>query len=265
MNIAAKTDALAVEGVAKLSVRDISRRFESRGKIVEALKGVSFDVPSGGFYSIIGHSGCGKSTLLNIVAGLDQANSGVVAVDGVVRRSPGPDRGMVFQSYTLFPWLSVIENVAFGLRMSGMGKKERREAALHYVDLVKLSAFIDSYPKELSGGMRQRVALARALANKPAVLLMDEPFGALDSETREQMQELLLNVRDKEFMTVLFITHDIEEAILLSETIGIMAARPGRVAHEFKIELPYPRDADTKISDAFVHNKRRLIEVFKSV
>ena len=261
------TDTLlsATTGFPKLSVRAVSRQFVARGKIVEALSHVSFDVSSGGFYSIIGHSGCGKSTLLNIVAGLDHATSGEIIVDGVRREDPGPDRGMVFQSYTLFPWLSVIENVAFGLRMRGKGKKERREAAQHYIELVKLSAFVDAYPKELSGGMRQRVALARALANKPAVLLMDEPFGALDSETREQMQELLLAIRAREFMTVLFITHDIEEAILLSEMIGIMTARPGHIAHEFKVELAPPRNASTKLSDAFVNTKRRLIEIFRTV
>ena len=226
---------------------------------------MSFEVLAGGFYTIIGHSGCGKSTLLNIVAGLDQATAGEIIVDGLARRDPGPDRGMVFQSYTLFPWLSVIDNVAFGLRMRGVGKRERREAALHYVELVKLSAFVDAYPRELSGGMRQRVALARALANKPAVLLMDEPFGALDAETREQMQDLLLSIRAKEFMTVLFITHDIEEAILLSERIGIMAARPGRIAHEYTVDLSYPRDVSTKLSDVFVSAKRRVVELFKSV
>jgi ABC-type nitrate/sulfonate/bicarbonate transport system ATPase subunit len=254
-----------VARVAKLQVSGLGREFRQRnGQPLQALKDVNFSIEAGGFYTLIGHSGCGKSTLLNIIAGLDQASQGEVRVDGVVRRDPGPDRGMVFQSYTLFPWLSVLDNVAFGLRMRGVSKAEQRDTAMHYLKLVKLEQFAQAYPRQLSGGMRQRVALARAIANRPAVLLMDEPFGALDAETREHMHELLLAVREREFMTVLFITHDIEEAVLLSERIGIMAARPGRIIHEFKVDLPYPRTAQTKLSDAFLDNKRQVIELFRA-
>ena len=248
----------------KLEIDSLSRTFIQRnGEPFEALKNINLRIESGAFYTLIGHSGCGKSTLLNIVAGLDEASSGQVLVDGVVRQDPGPDRGMVFQSYTLFPWLSVIENVAFGLRMQGIGKAERREMAQHYLKLVKLEAFADAYPRQLSGGMRQRVALARAIANKPAVLLMDEPFGALDAETREHMHELLLSVRERELMTVLFITHDLEEAVLLSQRIGIMHARPGRIVHEIEVDLPYPRTAQTKLTQAFLDNKRHVIDLFR--
>lgn len=251
--------------VAKLAVNRISKSFrQPNGHDFYALADVSFSINAGCFYTLIGHSGCGKSTLLNIVAGLEEATAGSVKVDGIVREGPGADRGMVFQSYTLFPWLSILDNVTFGLRMSGMKKAERDELARHYLSLVKLENFADYYPKQLSGGMRQRVALARALANKPAVLLMDEPFGALDAETREHMHELLIDVRAKEHMTVLFITHDMEEAIFLSERIGIMAPRPGRIVEEIDIALPANRTSETKLTSEFLDIKRHVTEHFKS-
>jgi NitT/TauT family transport system ATP-binding protein len=249
------TLANSTVGMPKLAVDRVCKYFrQPNGDEFYALTDVS----------LIGHSGCGKSTLLNIVAGLDEANAGSVKVDGIVREGPGADRGMVFQSYTLFPWLSIRDNVTFGLRMAGMPKAERNQLAMHYLSLVKLENFADYYPKQLSGGMRQRVALARALANKPAVLLMDEPFGALDAETREQMHDLLIDVRAKEHMTVLFITHDMDEAIFLSERIGIMAARPGRITQELDIGLPANRTSDTKLSNEFLNIKRDVINRFKS-
>lgn len=251
--------------IPKLAVDRVSKYFKQpNGDEFYALADVSFSIEAGCFYTLIGHSGCGKSTLLNIVAGLDEASAGSVKVDGMVREGPGADRGMVFQSYTLFPWLSIRDNVTFGLRMAGMSKAERNDLAMHYLSLVKLENFADYYPKQLSGGMRQRVALARALANKPAVLLMDEPFGALDAETREQMHDLLIDVRAKEHMTVLFITHDMDEAIFLSERIGIMAARPGRITQELDIGLPSHRTSDTKLSNEFLNIKRDVIARFKS-
>ena len=249
----------------KLEARNISKLFTSRRGELKALDDVSLHLEDGGFLTLIGHSGCGKSTLLNIIAGLEEATSGTVFIDGIPRSDPGPDRGMVFQSYTLFPWHTVVGNVEFGTRMKELSKAERRETAMEYLEIVQLTEFAHSYPKELSGGMKQRVALARALANKPEVLLMDEPFGALDAETRETMQNLLLQIREKERITVLFITHDVDEAILLAERIGVMSTRPGRVKHEVPIDLAYPRNADMKLSGEFIEIKRRVVELFKQV
>lgn len=247
----------------KLAIEGISKKYPSRTDAVTVLEKVSLQVQAGEFYTLIGHSGCGKSTLLNIVAGLIEASSGRVVVDGVEQRAAGPDRGMVFQSYTLFPWLNIVDNVAFGPRIRGASTAEQRDIANHYLELVKLPGVHKAYPKELSGGMRQRVALARALANKPSILLMDEPFGALDAETRENMQNLLLSIREQEFMTVLFITHDLDEAVLLSERIGLMTSRPGVLAEEINVPLPYPRDIDVKLSERFLGIKRELVERFR--
>ena len=230
-----------------------------------ALDDVTVRIADGGFYTLIGHSGCGKSTFLRIVAGLQEATSGTVLVDGVEQSDPSADRGMVFQSYTLYPWLSVIRNVEFGTRMKSMAKSERRKITMDYLELVGLTDFANSYPKELSGGMKQRVAIARALANRPKVLLMDEPFGALDAETRESMQNLLLQIREREKSTIIFVTHDMDEAVLLSETVGILSARPGRLKQEARVKLPYPRTADLKMTADFLDAKRELLEHFRTV
>lgn len=261
MNVEAKAAAASKE--TKLVIDRISKKYHSNANAVAVLENVSLKVNAGEFYTLIGHSGCGKSTLLNIVAGLIEASSGRIVVDGVEQRAAGPDRGMVFQSYTLFPWLNIMDNVNFGPRIRGASAAEQRDIALHYLELVKLPGVHKAYPKELSGGMRQRVALARALANKPSILLMDEPFGALDAETREDMQNLLLSIREKEFMTVLFITHDLDEAVLLSERIGMMTSRPGVVAEEISVPLPYPRNIDVKLSENFLEIKRQLVERFR--
>lgn len=248
----------------KLSVQNICKTFDTKRGSLEVLRDVSLSIEDGGFLTLIGHSGCGKSTLLNIVAGLEETTSGEILIDGTSRIDPGADRGMVFQSYTLFPWLTVRRNVEFGLKIKGMSADERKDVAQHYLDLVKLSDFSDSYPKELSGGMRQRVALARALANKPEVLLMDEPFGALDAETREGMHDLVLGIREREPITILFITHDVDEALLLSDRIGIMAARPGRIREDFQIDLPEHRNAELKMTTQFIKLKRNLVTRFKA-
>lgn len=261
--MSAEAKSAPMPGDAKLVVNTICKDYQSRTGLTTVLQNVSLTVKGGEFYTLIGHSGCGKSTLLNIVAGLIEATSGQIIVDGVEQKSAGPDRGMVFQSYTLFPWLSILDNVAFGPRIRGASAAEQRDIANHYLELVKLPDVRNAYPKELSGGMRQRAALARALANKPSILLMDEPFGALDAETREDMQNLLLSIRGQEFMTVLFITHDLDEAVLLSERIGLLTSRPGSLAEEINVPLSYPRDVDVKLSGEFIDIKRRLVEKFR--
>jgi len=209
---------------------------------------------------VLGPSGCGKSTLLRIVAGLEVPTTGRVLLDGVPVTAPGADRGMVFQSYTLFPWLTVKENICFGLREKGVPAAEQARVAAHYIARVGLEGFEGHYPKTLSGGMQQRTALARALANEPKILLLDEPFGALDNQTRSLMQELLLGIWESERKTVLFVTHDIEEAVFLANRVAIMTARPGRIKTDVAIELPHPRHYTVKTSPEFSAYKARLTE-----
>jgi len=216
---------------------------------------VSFSVSEGEFVSIIGPSGCGKSTLLNLSAGLDRATSGVVYVDGRQVRGPGLDRGVVFQEFALFPWLTVTGNIEFGLRSKGVPTSERRAIAQRYVDLVGLSGFENFHPYRLSGGMRQRVGIARALAVEPSVLLMDEPFGALDAQTRESMQKALGEIWQATRKTVLFITHDIREAIYLSDRVLVMSGRPATISLELIVDLPRPRN---RHDDTFQDYERRL-------
>jgi NitT/TauT family transport system ATP-binding protein len=229
----------------KLELHDITMTYRTRrGGTVLAVDRLALHVQDREFVSIVGPSGCGKSTVLRMVAGLVQPTTGVVLLDGKPVREPGADRGMVFQSYTLFYWLTVQRNVEFGLELKGMGRVERAQLAQHYLELVGLADFANAYPKELSGGMMQRVALARSLANDPAVLLMDEPFGALDAQTRLIMQELLLNLWQQQPKTILFVTHDIDEAVFLSDRVYAMTARPGRIKAEIAIPLPRPRDLD---------------------
>jgi NitT/TauT family transport system ATP-binding protein len=218
------------EGRVKLVVRGVTKRFAlRRGQDVEAVADVSFDVTENEICVLLGPSGCGKSTLLRMVAGLEEPSKGTIALDGKVIVGPGRDRGMIFQTYTSFPWLSVRRNVEYGMRLHGVPSAERRRRTDHFIDLVQLSAFKDAYPNQLSGGMKQRVAIARTLANDPAILLMDEPFGALDAETRWNMQELLLDVMEASRTTVLMVTHDIEEAIFLADRIVFLSRHPGRV------------------------------------
>jgi ABC-type nitrate/sulfonate/bicarbonate transport system ATPase subunit len=244
-----------------LSIRGVSRTFAGHdGQSTVALQTTDLDVAENDFLTILGPSGCGKSTLLRIVAGLDAPSSGEVLLDGRKVQGPGADRGMVFQSYTLFPWLTVLENVAFGLRERGLPKAQQQEIAQDFIAKVGLAKFAGHYPKQLSGGMQQRTALARALANGPRMLLMDEPFGALDHQTRELMQELLLGIWEREKKTVLFVTHDIDEAIFMGSRVVVMSARPGRIKSDLPSPFAHPRHYSVKTTAEFSVLKRELHE-----
>lgn len=246
-----------------LTVRGVERRFESSSGSTLALQATDLDVAENDFVTILGPSGCGKSTLLRIVAGLDQPTAGEVRLDGQPIRGPGADRGMVFQSYTLFPWLTVLDNVCFGLRERGLPRAQQLEIAQAFIAKVGLSGFERHYPKQLSGGMQQRTALARALANGPRMLLMDEPFGALDHQTRELMQELLLGIWEAEAKTVLFVTHDIDEAVFIGSRVVLMSARPGRIKLDRAVPLPHPRHYSVKTTAEFSGLKAELTEAVR--
>jgi len=248
----------------KLKISDITMQYRARrGLLVMAVDDLSLEVADREFISIVGPSGCGKSTLLRIAAGLVEPTSGAVYLDGRRIEGPSADRGMVFQSYTLFPWLTVLGNVEFGLEIKRMPAAQRTKVAREYIEMVGLTGFERHYPKELSGGMMQRVAIARALANDPEVLLMDEPFGALDAQTRIIMQELLVNLWQRTPKTILFVTHDIDEAIFLSERVYIMTARPGRIKQVLEVRLPSPRTLDLITSPGFIDMKRTVLASIK--
>ena len=248
-----------------VSIQSVSRVFETaKGQRTQALVPVDFDVRDNDFVTILGPSGCGKSTLLRIVAGLDHATSGRVLLDGVPVEGPGADRGMVFQSYTLFPWLTIEQNIRFGLRERGMLESAQKERAAYFIAKVGLRGFEQHFPKQLSGGMQQRTAIARALANDPKILLMDEPFGALDNQTRVLMQELLLGIWEAERKTVLFVTHDIDEAIFMANRVAVFSARPGRIKTELAVDLPHPRHYTIKTSPEFMDLKARLTEEIRA-
>jgi len=242
----------------KVHIDHVVKKFNGRNGEMVALNGVDMDIHENEFICVVGPSGCGKSTLLNIIGGLDTPTEGHVYVDGKEVEGPGPDRGIVFQQYALFPWLTVEKNVQFGLKLQGKGEEESREIAQRYLKMVELEQFAKAYPKELSGGMKQRVAIARAYAVDPKVLLMDEPFGALDAQTRTQLQQELLETWEKEQKTCFFITHDVEEAIILAQRVVIMCARPGRVKDIVDIDIPYPRDQKTKMSSRFLELKNYI-------
>jgi NitT/TauT family transport system ATP-binding protein len=248
--------------LSKLVIENVSRVFPAvrGGSPTRALEPTNLNVADNDFVTILGPSGCGKSTLLRMVAGLDTPTTGRILLDGKAITGPGADRGMVFQSYTLFPWLTVAENVAFGLRERGISQKERSNIAREWLDKVGLTSFANHFPKQLSGGMQQRTAIARALANDPKILLLDEPFGALDNQTRALMQELLLGIWERERKTVIFVTHDIEEAIFLASRTVVMSARPGRIKADIPVDLPHPRHYTIKTSPAFSDLKARLTE-----
>ena len=243
-----------------MSILDITRVSKTFPGGTVALQATDLSVEENDFITILGPSGCGKSTLLRMVAGLDTPTTGSIELDSRPVIGPGADRGMVFQSYTLFPWLTVHENVCFGLRERGMPRPEQDDIARDFIDRVGLSGFERHYPKQLSGGMQQRTALARALANQPRVLLMDEPFGALDHQTRELMQELLLGIWEAQRKTVLFVTHDIDEAVFMANRVVVMTARPGRIKLERPVELPHPRHYSVKTSPAFAALKAELTD-----
>jgi NitT/TauT family transport system ATP-binding protein len=248
--------------LSKLVIENVSRVFPAvrGGTPTRALEPTNLSVADNDFVTILGPSGCGKSTLLRMVAGLDTPTTGRILLDGKAITGPGADRGMVFQSYTLFPWLTVAENVAFGLRERGISQKERSNIAREWLEKVGLTSFASHFPKQLSGGMQQRTAIARALANDPKMLLLDEPFGALDNQTRALMQELLLGIWERERKTVIFVTHDIEEAIFLASRVVVMSARPGRIKADIPVDLPHPRHYTIKTSPAFSDLKARLTE-----
>ena len=246
----------------KLEVEDVSMIFPRRGGGVAALDGVSMRVEEGEFVCIIGGSGCGKSTLLNVIGGLLRPSGGHIHVDGREIKGPGADRGMVFQSYSLYPWLTVAENVGFGLKLRHASRKAVAERVDYYLEVVGLSDWRAAMPAQLSGGMRQRVAIARALANEPGIILLDEPFGALDAQTKTRMHEFLLEVWAKTSTTMLMITHDIEEAIFLAGRIYIMEGPPGRFVEELRIELPSERHNEIRFDPRFSEYRRRI---FKSL
>jgi NitT/TauT family transport system ATP-binding protein len=244
---------------AKLSIRGVGKQFVDDERTVTALSDVSIDVAQNEFTTIVGTTGCGKSTLLMIVAGLEQQSAGTVYVDDREITGPGRDRGMVFQSYALFPWLTTLENVEFALKGERLSSSECHDRAREHLAEVGLDRFLDAYPRQLSGGMRQRVAIARALCYRPSLLLMDEPFGALDAQTRQLMQELLTRVWEQHRLTVLFVTHDIDEAVFLSDRVIVMTAQPGRVKDDVSIGLERPRRFELMTTKEFVDYKAHLL------
>lgn len=242
----------------KVRIDQVKKVFNGRNGEVVALNGVSLDIADNEFVCVVGPSGCGKSTLLNIIAGLLEPTSGAVYVDGKKVEGTGVERGVVFQQYALFPWLTVKKNVEFGLKLKNLPKDEIEELAMKYIRMVDLEKFANAYPKELSGGMKQRVAIARAYAVNPEVLLMDEPFGALDAQTRTQLQSELLKTWEEERKTCFFITHDVEEAIILAQRVVIMSARPGRIKEIVNIDIPHPRTQETRMSLRFMELKNHI-------
>ena len=243
----------------KVQIKAVEKVYEGRNGKTVALNGVNMDIYDNEFICVVGPSGCGKSTLLNIIAGLHEPTAGEVLVDGVKVEGTGVDRGVVFQQYALFPWLTVKKNVEFGLKLrKDLTKEQREEIAMKYIKMVGLEKFVNAYPKELSGGMKQRVAIARAYAVNPSLLLMDEPFGALDAQTRTQLQTELLKTWEEEKKTCFFITHDVEEAILLATKVVVMSARPGRIKEVIDIDIPYPRDQESKMLPRFTELKNYI-------
>ncbi len=248
----------------KLKVTNLQKVFPANGrkeKELDALKDINLEVKESEFVVMVGPSGCGKSTLINIIGGLADATEGSVEIDGREVSGPGADRGMVFQGYSLFPWLTVQKNIEFGLKMKKVPKAEREKIAQEYIQLVGLSGFENALPKQLSGGMKQRVAIARTLANQPEILLMDEPFGALDAQTRVVMQELLAKISRETKNTILFITHDIDEAILLADRIYVMSRRPGTIREVMEVNIPGERNHEILVTPEFLAMKRKIMEM----
>jgi ABC-type nitrate/sulfonate/bicarbonate transport system ATPase subunit len=245
----------------KIAVRNVAKTFRlADGKEVDALQNINFEIEDaysregrdiGEFRVLLGPSGCGKSTLLRLIAGLDQPDSGEVLVNDHPVHGPGKDRGMVFQKYTSFPWLTVADNIAYGLKINGVPEAQRKEIVAQLIQGIGLSGFESAYPETLSGGMQQRVAIARTLALRPAIILMDEPFGALDAQTRSEMQLLLLKVWDETASTILFVTHDVEEAIYLADRIFVMSAHPGTIVEDVQVPFDRPRSLDLKQRNEF--------------
>lgn len=246
----------------RLQAIDLTKIFDDGKKgPVTAIDHVNLEVRDGEFVMIVGPSGCGKTTLINILGGLNTATSGEVLLDGKPVEGPGADRGMVFQGYSLFPWLTVQKNVEFGLKMKKMPKAQRAAQAKKFIDLVGLTGFENALPKQLSGGMKQRVAIARTLANEPEILLMDEPFGALDAQTRVVMQELLADISKKTKTTILFITHDIDEAVLLGDRIYVMSRRPGTIREVLDVNIPGVRSHESLVLPEFLATKKKIMDM----
>ncbi|HVW92550.1 MAG TPA: ABC transporter ATP-binding protein [Devosia sp.] len=242
----------------KLRIAGLSKSFGAGEKRNLVLSGIDLELADNEFVSLVGISGCGKSTLLSIVAGLQDFDDGELTLDGAPITSAGLDRGVVFQSYTLLPWLTARQNIEFALKAAGHDRASSRDIALEHLELVKLSHAADRYPSELSGGMKQRVAIARALSYRPKMLLMDEPFGALDALTRHQMQELLTQIWEEHKLTVLFVTHDVEEAVYLSDRVVVMGIGPGRIATSFDVDIPRPRREEIKEAAGFMALQRQV-------
>lgn len=240
-----------------LSIQNVNKSFTVDGQKVDVLKDINLEVQEGEFIAIVGHSGCGKSTLLKIIAGLEKNDTGLVTVDGKEVNGPGMDRGMIFQEHRMFPWMSIEKNVQLGLK--GLSKEEKTKLSNQYLELVKLSEFKKAYPSQLSGGMSQRAAIARSLVSQPEVLLLDEPFGALDALTKIELQEELLKIRERFHNTMLMVTHDIEEAVYLADRIVVMSARPGRIKDVIKVELGTYRDRG---GSDFAHYKKKIFDYF---
>ncbi len=253
----------------RITLRNVSRTFiGAQGERIEAIRDVNLDIEDafsaegrdvGEFHVLLGPSGCGKSTVLRLIAGLDRPDTGEVLVNGERVRGPGRDRGMVFQKYTSFPWLTVEENIGYGLKINGVPPGERRQTVAHLVEAVGLRGFEKAYPSTLSGGMQQRVAIARTLALRPQVMLMDEPFGALDAQTRAAMQQLLLAIWEETANTILFVTHDVDEAVYLADRIYVMSARPGTIIEEIAVPLPRPREPSVKQRREFVELQQYVL------
>ncbi|MFP4156396.1 MAG: ABC transporter ATP-binding protein [Opitutales bacterium] len=245
----------------KLEVMDLNKSFATAKGRIDVLKSIQFNVHRREFISVIGPSGCGKSTLIRMLAGLETLSGGRFLLDGKEPQGPGADRGMVFQGYTLFPWLTVKKNVMFGLEVNGRSGTAVEREALQWIDLVGLSHAVDKYPSQLSGGMKQRVAIARSLANQPEILFMDEPFGALDPHTRNQMQAHLLQIWRNVDVTIMFVTHDFDEAIYLSDRILVLKANPGEIQELIEVPVPRPRRSEQLLSPEFLATKKRLEEL----
>ena len=244
-------------GKKKLIIHDVNKSFIVNGQSVDVLKDINLEIEEGEFVVIVGHSGCGKSTLLKMIAGLETNDTGELSVDGKEISGPGMDRGMIFQEHRLFPWLSIEKNVQLGLK--GLSKEEKRKLSDQYLELVKLSEFKKAYPSQLSGGMSQRAAIARSLVSQPEILLLDEPFGALDALTKIELQEEMLKIRERFHNTMIMVTHDIEEAVYLADRIVVMSARPGRIKDVIKVELGKSRDRG---STDFTYYKKKIFDYF---
>lgn len=247
-----------------LEVTNLFKSFPTQQGLLSVLEEINLHVETGEFICVVGASGSGKSTLLRMVAGLDKPTSGSITVDGKTVVGPGPDRGMVFQRYTLYPWMTVAKNVEFGLKLQGFSKYERRDRVAYYLDVVGLTAFAKALPKELSGGMKQRVAIARALSCQPKILLLDEPFGALDVQTKETMQQFLLNLWRQTGTSILMITHDVGEAVFLAQRIYVLTARPGMVQREIPVELPSERSYLVKRETKFQHYQDEIMDLLRA-